>query len=88
MNRSQRYLRFLIHGYQLTNHFFHNADDQDEAAINKRHDIYYDDKTGTLAAAHYFKALAEKGETKYIVLNGQGTIDSIKETLIKELGLN
>ena len=35
-----------------------------------------------------FKALAEKGETKYIVLNGQGTIDSIKETLIKELGLN
>ena len=50
--------------------------------------IYYDDKTGTLAAAHYFKALAEKGETKYIVLNGQGTIDSIKETLIKELGLN
>ena len=64
------------------------ADDQDEAAINKRHDIYYDDKTGTLAAAHYFKALAEKSETKYIVLNGQGTIDSIKETLIKELGLN
>ena len=56
--------------------------------ISKRHDIYYDDKTGTLAAAHYFKALAEKGETKYIVLNGQGTIDSIKETLIKELGLN
>lgn len=48
----------------------------------------YDDKTGTLAASHYFKALAEKGETKYIVLNGQGTIDSIKETLIKELGLN
>ena len=64
------------------------ADDQDEAAINKRHDIYYDDKTGTLAAAHYFKALAEKGETKYIVLNGQGPIDSIKETLIKELGMN
>jgi len=26
------------------------ADDQDEAAINKRHDIYYDTKTGTLAA--------------------------------------
>ena len=64
------------------------ADDQDEAAINKRHDIYYDTKTGTLAAAHYFKALAEQGETKYIVLNGQGTIESIKETLIKELGLN
>ncbi|HOF14276.1 MAG TPA: adenylate kinase, partial [Spirochaetota bacterium] len=25
------------------------ADDQDEAAINKRHNIYYDTKTGTLA---------------------------------------
>lgn len=63
------------------------ADDQDEEAINKRHDIYYDAKTGTLAAANYFKALADKGETRYVTLNGQGSIDSIKETLFKELGL-
>lgn len=63
------------------------ADDQDEGAINKRHDIYYDTKTGTLAAAHYFKKLAEKGETRYIILNGQGTIDSIRDTLARELGL-
>ncbi|MEG2139605.1 MAG: adenylate kinase [Bilophila sp.] len=63
------------------------ADDQDAQAINKRHDIYYDGKTGTLAAAHYFKALAAQGETKYVVLDGQGSIDSIKETLFKELGL-
>ncbi len=31
------------------------ADDQDEAAIDKRHGIYYDTKTGTLAAVNYFK---------------------------------
>jgi adenylate kinase len=31
------------------------ADDQDEAAIDKRHGIYYDTQTGTLAAVHYFK---------------------------------
>lgn len=63
------------------------ADDQDEDAINKRHDIYYDAKAGTLAAANYFKALADKGETRYVTLNGQGSIESIKETLFTELGL-
>ncbi len=31
------------------------ADDQDETAIGKRHDIYYDTKTGTLASAYYFR---------------------------------
>ncbi len=31
------------------------ADDQDEAAIDKRHSIYFDKKTGTLAAVNYFK---------------------------------
>ncbi|HRV15963.1 MAG TPA: adenylate kinase, partial [Spirochaetota bacterium] len=35
------------------------ADDQDEAAINKRHDIYYDTKTGTLAAVQYFKDISK-----------------------------
>ena len=60
-------------------------DDQDEAAINKRHDIYYDDKNGTLAAAYYFKALAEKGETKYIELDGRGSIDAIRADLLAKL---
>ncbi len=32
------------------------ADDQDEAAIDKRHGIYYDTESGTLAAVRYFKA--------------------------------
>ena len=34
------------------------ADDQDEAAIDKRHGIYYDKQTGTLAAVDYFRARA------------------------------
>lgn len=60
-------------------------DDQDEAAINKRHDIYYDTKEGTLAAANFFKKLADEGKTKYIELNGEGSIDSIKNTLLSKL---
>jgi len=61
------------------------ADDQDEAAIDKRHDIYYDTKEGTLAAANYFKDLADKGETKYVVLEGDAPIDKVKEDLMKAL---
>ncbi len=61
------------------------ADDQDENAINKRHDIYYNTEDGTLAAAYFYKDLAAKGETKYIELNGEGTIESIKETLLAQL---
>lgn len=61
------------------------ADDQDESAINKRHDIYYNTVDGTLAAAYFYKDLAAKGETKYIELNGEGSIDSIKETLLAQL---
>lgn len=61
------------------------SDDQDEAAINKRHDIYYDDKTGTLAAAHYFKKLADQGKTTYIELDGEGSIDAIKDKLLSKL---
>ena len=61
------------------------SDDQDEDAINKRHDIYYDAKTGTLAAAYYYKDLAKKGVTRYIELDGLGTIDAIKETLLGQL---
>ena len=61
------------------------ADDQDETAIGVRHDIYYDAKEGTLAAAYFYKDLAAKGKTKYIELNGEGSIDSIKDTLLKQL---
>ena len=61
------------------------ADDQNEEAINKRHDIYYDDRNGTLAAAHFFKKLAGQGKTHYIELDGAGNINEVKEKLLKEL---
>ncbi|MFP4517565.1 MAG: adenylate kinase [bacterium] len=61
------------------------ADDQDEDAIDKRHNIYYDKETGTLAAAYFFKDKCAEGLCKYIELNGEGTIDDIKNTLLEQL---
>ena len=60
-------------------------DDQDDAAIDKRHSIYYNDVDGTLAAAYYFKALAEKGETKYITLAGEASVKDVTAELISKL---
>ncbi|GAB6111729.1 adenylate kinase [Desulfomicrobium salsuginis] len=61
------------------------ADDQDEGAIDKRHDIYYDAKTGTLAASYYYKNLAKEAGFKYIELDGEGSIDDIRATLMAQL---
>ncbi|BCO07833.1 adenylate kinase [Desulfolithobacter dissulfuricans] len=58
------------------------ADDQDEEAINKRHDIYYDDKTGTMAAVNYFK---NKGDVKVISVDGSKNIKEVSESILKEL---
>jgi adenylate kinase len=61
-------------------------DDQDEAAINKRHDIYYDDETGTLASAYYFKDLAAKGgSVKYIILDGKPGVKEVTTELVSKL---
>ena len=48
------------------------SDDQDEGAIDKRHGIYYDSKTGTVAAINYFKELSKKnkGNPKIVELDG------------------
>ena len=61
------------------------SDDQDEEAINNRHDIYYDGNSGTLAAAYFYKDLAAEGRTRYIELDGQGGIEIIKEQLLSQL---
>ncbi len=61
------------------------SDDQDEEAIDKRHSIYYDTQTGTLAAAYFFKGLAEEDKTRYIALDGSGDIQSIKQNLLNQL---
>lgn len=63
------------------------ADDQDEAAINKRHDIYYDTQTGTLASAYYFKELSEKtGKPRYITLDGTPSVKEVAAELVAKLG--
>jgi adenylate kinase len=56
------------------------ADDQDEAAIDKRHNIYFDAKTGTLAAVNYFKS-----RVKVIELDTAGSIKEISEDLVNKL---
>ncbi len=62
------------------------SDDQDEAAIDKRHGIYYDTKTGTLAASYYFKDLAKKGgKIKYITLDGAPGVKEVTTELMSKL---
>jgi len=62
------------------------ADDQDEAAINKRHDIYYDTATGTLASVNYFKELSKKdGSIKVIELDGTPGVKEVSEELMAKL---
>jgi len=61
-------------------------DDQDENAINKRHGIYYDADTGTLASAYYFKDLAAKeGSMKYIILDGAPSVKEVTTELVSKL---
>ena len=61
-------------------------DDQDEAAINKRHDIYYDTDEGTLASAYYFKDLAAKDTSvKYITLDGGPSVKEVTAELVSKL---
>ncbi len=62
------------------------ADDQDEAAIDKRHSIYYDTNTGTLASAYYFRDLAKKDKSmKYVTVEGSSPINKVKEELLSQL---
>lgn len=62
------------------------ADDQDETAIDKRHSIYYDADTGTLAASYYFKDLADKGtDIKYITLDGAPGVKEVTAELMSKM---
>jgi adenylate kinase len=62
------------------------SDDQDEGAINKRHNIYYDDDTGTLAAAYYFRDKAETDDSmKYLTLNGEPSVKDVTAELLSKL---
>jgi adenylate kinase len=56
------------------------ADDQDESAIDKRHNIYYDAKTGTLAAVNFFKK-----RVKVLEVDGLPGVKDVSEELLKKL---
>ena len=58
------------------------ADDPDEDAINKRHDIYYDDKTGTMAAVNYFKKL---DGIPVISIDGSKNIKDVSAEIMSQL---
>jgi adenylate kinase len=61
-------------------------DDQEEGAIDKRHNIYYDDDTGTLASAYYFKDLSAQDESvKYIILDGGPGVQEVTAELVSKL---
>jgi adenylate kinase len=62
-------------------------DDQDEAAIDKRHAIYYDKQNGTLAAVRYFKDKAKKGGAglRIIELDGRPGVKEVSDELIQKL---
>jgi len=64
------------------------SDDQDEAAIDKRHNIYYDEKTGTMAAILYYKKLSaqNKGLPKILELDGRPGVKEVSGELMKKLG--
>ena len=61
-------------------------DDQDEGAIDKRHSIYYDTDTGTLASAYFYKDVAAKDDSiKYITLAGEKALPEVTDELISKL---
>jgi adenylate kinase len=55
------------------------ADDQDEAAIDKRHDIYFDSKNGTMAAIEYFKRM---DGMRTIAVDGTPSIEEVSRNLL------
>ena len=56
------------------------ADDQDEAAIDKRHGIYYDTETGTLAAVNYFQQ-----RVKVLEIDGTPGVKEVSQALLAKL---
>ena len=58
------------------------ADDQDVEAIDKRHNIYYDTVTGTMAAVNYFKSA---DGPKVISVDGSASIGEVTEAIMKQL---
>ena len=64
------------------------SDDQDEEAIDQRHNIYYDTETGTTAGMIYFKEISVKnnGVPKIIDLDGRPGVKEVSTELLGKLG--
>lgn len=64
------------------------SDDQDEEAIDQRHNIYYDDKTGTMAAILFYKKLSADrgGKPRFIELDGRPGVKEVSADLLGQLG--
>jgi adenylate kinase len=65
------------------------SDDQDGAAIDKRHAIYYDKANGTTAAIDYFKEKTKKTASglKIIELDGRPGVKEVSKELFQKLGI-
>ena len=63
------------------------SDDQDEDAIDKRHNIYYDTETGTMAAVNFYKKLSadNSGAPEIIELDGKAGIKEVSADLLGKL---
>ena len=63
------------------------SDDQDEGAIDQRHNIYYDTETGTMAAVIFFKDLSAKneGSPKIVNLDGKPGVKEVSAELLAKL---
>jgi adenylate kinase len=63
------------------------SDDQDEVAIDQRHNIYYDTETGTMAAINFFKDLSGKngGIPKIIEIDGRPGVKEVSAELLAKL---
>ncbi len=62
-------------------------DDQDEEAIDKRLNIYFDTKTGTMAAINFSKKLSQEnsGVPEIIEVDGRPSVKEISNKLILKL---
>jgi len=63
------------------NNLVTRPDDQDETAIDKRHDIYYDTATGTMAAVNYFRT-----GHRVIEVDGRPSVNEVFGILRDKLG--
>ena len=63
------------------------SDDQDEGAIDQRHNIYYDTETGTVAGLLFFKDISAKnsGVPRIIELDGKNALQEVSADLMKQL---